>query len=279
MNPMGDYKMNEMMALIISGVLPLGFLFLCLFVFKTPLLLGATFSLLAVGGSMFVGMGMLKNPYTEMMKGKTTIAAGIDSTGIVQPYYAQIQAPYLNIQTRGGAVKWIFDRVGSFIIKPPIKAIAIDDGYEVVWKVKKTDLQAGLNQQYGKPFFMFNPMTQVILTKNMMGTMETSLMVENISLQILNKVNNLENDLDKLDRRLLDFIAPSKILELLQNPFVMGIMIIGMVVCVVIFIGPGISQAMGLGTQAAQGASQTMPAITSTAKALGQTAGVVPWGF
>lgn len=279
MNPMGDYKTNEMMALILAGVLPLGFMLACVFIFKTPLIVGAVFSMMAVGGSMFFGMGMLKNPYTDMMKGKTTIAAGIDSTGIVQPYYAQIQAPYLTINTPKGPVKWIFDRVGSFVIKPPIKAIAIDDGYEVVWKVKKTELQAGLNQQYGKPFFMFNPMTQVILTKNMMGSMETSLMVENISLQVLNKVNNLENDLDKLDRRLLDFIAPSKVLEFLQNPFVMGIIVIGMIICVVIFIGPGISQAIGLGTQAAQGASGTIPAITSTAKTLGESVGVSAWGF
>lgn len=279
MKPMGDYKINEMIALIQAGVLPISFLFVCVFIFKTPLLVGAIFSFMAVGGSMFFGMGVLKNPYTEMMKGKTTIAAGIDSTGIVQPYYAQIQAPYLNIETKKGSVKWIFDRVGSFIIKPPIKAIAVDDGYEVVWKVKKTELQSGLNQQYGKPFFMFNPMTGVILTKNMMGSMETSLMVENISLQVLNKINNLENDLDKLDRRLLDFIAPSKIMEILQNPFVMGLLVIAAIICVVIFVGPGISQALGLGAKASQGASQTIPAITSTAKTMGQSVGVIPWVF
>jgi len=266
-----NYSMQQYMGFGITSFIPLLVLVTVTY-YVNNLLTGLMFGFIAVPISILIGKAYISNPWTSWLEGKSLLALDFASPGKIRAYSVIIELPYLKMKFGRKWIVSLFNRsIASYLMLPrKIKARRNRDGVEML--VPKLDLsqeekenlefnKVNINKDdfaekhfqlegTGAPMLIFNSKTKSFLTKEMLNTMETTLMVEHLALLLAEQVKFLRETARQLSKNVVDLIMPNKFGELLANPYFRILMFIIVLGIMILLFAPQMPKFFGYVEQA-----------------------------
>jgi len=208
--------------------------------------------------SILLGILLMRNEFTPLLRGKGILTIDMNSTGILRPFVVNVYPPFIKAKLNNGIVSDVFDRkaVYNFVVphntKQKKESIAskifnwvtkkqpdLKDGSGAFLDKETGDLYMKLNSEdYQKsrfgyrqyPCLIWNSQVNSFLTKDFLSTQEKEAFAEHA---ILNQ-NKLLEELNRMVfhfcRTSIDLLNPNKGM-LMKNIFwiilIIGILVIG----------------------------------------------------
>lgn len=248
------------MALNVYKVKKYGALGICAFIPTVMFLFGIQgFTFFEALGLFFLGLivsvvianKMLTNPLTDMLEGKGLLVLGLDSTGVIAPFIARVNEPYIEAEFKKKGIFDIFDRKLIHYLRPPRHVNAVKE-FDVTKKIKdkegkEVDQKGNFltihlpEKQEAKSMFAFlhwpvliyNKNLESFITKEMLEEKEALVFKEHLVLYLLKKVENLTNYVRDFARHVIEQSKPG----LLGKLFGGGALFWVVVIIVIIVVG------------------------------------------
>lgn len=255
---MVNYTIKQIISYVVPSAVSVGVFFYSLVFAHFDLITSTILGLITILLSAFIGIQIIKEPFTEMLKGGGVLVFDISSPGFIQPYVAQVKLPYLNIKTKQGWFQSVYNRTIGNYFKTP-KKMVIEENFDEKTGEKK--MQFTVNEEEftnnnfalgNKPLFLWNSKINAFLTKEMVGNMETTLMTEHLALVTLEQQKKLSDDIKNLTRSVVDHFAPSAFGELIQNPVFRILVIVVVIILLILLLGPQLPKIFGYADTATQ---------------------------
>ena len=238
------YKMQKIIGLGISAVFPLFTTIFLLFLTK-DLTVSIFVGVACVPLMVLAGGVLLNNPFREMLEGNGIIVFDITSSGIIKPYIARANMPYIDLKVGKNYFRSIYNRAIGMYLKKPAQIKIDDKGKNIKFELAKDDYSKTYFQLGDNPILFYNSKLQTFLTKEVLAEKENVLMVENTALQTLDQVRSMRKDLHELTRTVVDQFKPSGLGELLRNPIFVMIVVIATVFLLFMFVAPSLPKFFG----------------------------------
>jgi len=247
-----NYGTKQLVGFGIASFIPLLAVVLGVYYGK-DLVTGFVFGFVAIPFAVMIGKYYIQNPWTQWLEGKSLLGLDLASPGKIRAYSVIVDLPYIKMKHGKEWILSLFNRsIASYLMKP-VKIGATRDNDSIYMNVPKLDEEAITNynkvslnkndfvdkhftlEGTGAPMLIFNSKTKSFLTKEMLNTMETTLMVEHLALLLAEQMKLLRNTARQLSKNVVDLIMPNKFGELLANPY-FRILIIGVVLFFIIML-------------------------------------------
>jgi len=229
------YKVKEWFAFMLVGMLPT-VVFAALMLFSS--IVWAVFGWIAMLVLMSViAKAILRNPFTDMLKGNGLLTLNIDSTGKIGIFISRLSQGVLSGFFDGEEVSDSFDRDGVPSIGAPVKTAGsfVRDKEEKNYTLKITDKELydsrfAFNQY---PCLIYNNLASTFVTKTQISNLEKNLVAHNKLIFLAKKVESLNRNTLHFARHVIDQLKPKS--SFMGNmPNWVSIMII---VVVLVFVG------------------------------------------
>lgn len=264
------FKWTRIMSYGIAAFIPLIILVVALLLFKYSLMTATVCAIVGVLGSVFVGRILGGHPWISSLEGKGIWVFDIGSPGFLTPGIAEMtDGKNILIKTASGNYISLFNRAISFYFKKPVKAVIEKGAKSLSFSISKEEYTASNFAFNDQPVFIWNSKTKCLLTKEALGVLETKIMTEHLALLELEQQRELSRDIHGLNRSFFDMLRPSALMDLIQNPLVMAIVVICGVGLILMFAAPQIENFLGITKSAG---SVLTPAVKQGATAISQKA-------
>jgi len=239
-----QYKMQRMMGLGLAAAVPT--LTTVFMIVLTKDIVASTFmGIAAVPLMVFAGGKFITSPWREMLEGDGVIVMDITSSGIIKPFIARPNMPYVDVQVHGNFFRSIYNRSIGMYLKEPEPARMNDTGETIKFELPKDNYSKSYFALADKPILFWNSKLNTFLTKEVLAEKENSLMIENTALQTLDQVRNMRKDLHELTRTVVDQFKPNAFGELLRNPWFVMIIVVTTMFLLFMFVAPMLPKFFG----------------------------------
>ena len=205
------YKIKEVGAFILACLIPMLVFSIVsmLYGFLMGLLFWAIFTALFV----WIAIRMLKNPFTDMLKGAGLLTLNIDSTGLISVFISRLSQGVVSGFFDGREVADSFNRNGVSAINAPVKTKGFweRDKESGCYSLKITDKELydarfAFNQY---PVLIYNNITGSFVTKQQLCNLEKNMIAHNMLVFLSKKVDDLSSALRNFGRYVVDSLKPA----------------------------------------------------------------------
>lgn len=251
-----NYAWKRILSYVVSGFIPVLIFVVINFLYK-DFVASALLAVISVFLSVFIGKALTNHPYIDMLEAHGLVVQDINSSGVIQPYTAAVNLPYLDLLKKN-PLRTIFDRKIAFYLMKPKKAVISEDDECITLRIpKQKDTALNFSMQ-GVPTFLYNSKLNSFITKEFLSTNENSIMTEHLTLVLLDQVRSFRKSVQDLTKHTVDQFAPNKFWGMLKNPWVMAMIIIVVMILVVMMVMPQLPKLLGYASSAA-GSIQGVP--------------------
>jgi len=184
-----------------------------------------------------------KHPLMQMIEGKGILVLTIDSTGIIQPYIAKVNPPYISVKGKKGSVFSVFDRKTISYLKTPKKAemeIKQEGNNKVItMKMKNNEEHKYLFSFDGFPVFIYNKNLETFLSKEALSKLEMNSSVKHMVFYLKKKTEELTSIMRDFARYVIEMSKPRQQFAFLSSWW-FWIIVIAAIVLIVMFFMPNI---------------------------------------
>jgi len=266
-----NYAWKRIVSYVISGLIPF-MVFVIMNLLYKDFVASALVAFISVFLCVFIGRALTAHPYINMLESRGLVVFGINSSGIIQPYTAAVNLPYLDLMKKN-PLRTIFDRKIAFYLMRPKRAELSENEEHVLMTVPKPKHTAINYSMQGTPVFLYNEKLNSFITKEFLSENENSIMTEHLTLVLLDQVRSFRKSVQDLTRHVVDQFAPNKFWGILKNPWVMAMIIIVVMVLVVMLVLPQLPKMLGYASSAASSIQGVPVAKKAGAAALHAIAG------
>lgn len=212
------FKIKEVLGLIVPQLITiLGFMI----IFTTNgFFIAAMSSVLLMVIGLVVGKLIIKNPFTEMLKGNGLLTIPIDSKGILNPFLCTFSKGHINGVFDGEEVKAPFDRKVVFNIEYPEKISMVKDkDANLYLKISQDEISERRFGMYHLPVLLYNAQLGSFITKDWLSEKETHTFARHHIIHANKIAERLTKEITNFGRYIADN-AMQKFKNILSNPIV-----------------------------------------------------------
>lgn len=229
------------------GLVFYGFIYAFIFMFVGILL------------SAFMGVFLLKNPFSMMLEGKGILLLNLDSTGVIRPIIVNVMSPYIRGRLNNTPIKDVFDREAVLNLAAPVKSNipakkTENGGIEI--KLDEETYNRGRFALFHYPVLLYNDQIKSVLTKDFLAEGEKHAFAEHSILFLNRSMEDLTSHVRDFGRYIVDLAKPQQ--SIFKNKWVIIIIVVLVIILAALFAGPIIetlSKTMGPAAQALTGAT------------------------
>jgi hypothetical protein len=169
------------------------------------------FVFFAVGGILGVVLGsfILKHPLLELLEGSGLLILTFDSTGLIKPHIAKVDAPYITSNIKGKPFSTVFDRNAVNYLALPQKAKVETNDENITISLPKEDYHKSHFSFSGTfPCMVYNTVLGEFYTKETLSKFETETFVQHLVLYLNRKVDELSNNIRDFTRYIVEQTKP-----------------------------------------------------------------------
>ena len=167
------YVLKKYALLFMSSILPTVTFLMVIMMGQSGLYAGIYAVVIAIL-MIFVTSWALKNPFTNMLEGKGTLAVTLDSAGLLRFFNVAVVPPFVSGKLDGKEIEDIYDRAAVFNMMPPSKSggTCYETKDKLFIKLEKNDYEKGRMQVMHYPLFIYNKFIDSIVTKEFISDQE-----------------------------------------------------------------------------------------------------------
>lgn len=243
---MNVYKIRKWAATFINGFFPVFFFFVGLLYFDFYLAIALMFVGIILG-SLVSGL-LTRNAFTDMLEGKGLLTLTLDSTGVIDSFITGLKAPFIHGYLKGKEVDGLYNRDIVHYLNTPTKGNVVeieDEKGKITRWLKLPEENKKPENLFGfgpYPCFIFNKNINSYLSKDSLSTFEKDVFTKQHALFILKKTEELGQNIRDFARYIVEQARPKK-LSLLQNKWLLYVIIIAAVIVLMLLFGPALFQA------------------------------------
>jgi len=253
-----QYKMQRLIGLGVAATVPTLVTIMTIALTK-DIVIASFMGMASIPLMVFAGGTFITSPFRRMLEGEGILVLDTTSSGIIKPFIASANMPYIDITVGKKGFRSIYNRTIGMYLKKPQQAKMDDTGETIKFELPKDDYSKSYFTLADKPILFWNSKLNTFLTKEVLAEKENSLMVENTSLQTLDQVRSMRSDLHELTRTVVDQFKPNGIGELLQNPWFVMIVVIATVFLLFMFVAPQLPKFFGYLDAGAKAVAPSIP--------------------
>lgn len=226
---------------------------------------------IAISVSMFMALMMsivanklLDNPFRGMIEGKGLLVFNIDSTGIVRPFLASLDQPYIKGKLFGKKVTDVYDQQAVYRLSTPgvAKAELNENDKELKFILDEESFNKSRFGMFHYPVLIYNNQIKSLITKDFLGDQELKIFSDHQILNLNRKTEELGSYLRDFGRYIVESLKPaSNLLSSIWPYILLG----GVVIVLLVLFGPQIMAAIQGGAapvaQAAGAATDSVGSI------------------
>jgi len=162
--------------------------------------------------SVFIGVVLLKNPFTLMLEGKGILVLNLDSTGVIRPFLVGIDSPFIKGKIGKKDVEDVFNRKSVFELAQPVKAAKKAQYKEkggLILDLSEEMYNKGRFALFHYPVLIYNEQLSTIITKDFLSDAEKNLYIEHVSLYLSQKVRELTTSVTNFGRYIVENLKPA----------------------------------------------------------------------
>ena len=206
---------------------------------------------------VLIGVKLLTNPFSKMLKGKGLLVLNLDSTGVLRPFIVGLSSPYIKGVLNGEVIEDVFDRDAVFNLATPVDnsstAFANERGGLTI-DIDEQEYNQGRFALFHFPVLFWNDQIKSIITKDFLANEEKNAFANHSVLYMNRKMQELTSDIKNFARHIVDSLKPKT--NIFQAKWVMYV-IIGVIVLLIILFFPTIMNLFGGATSAVSGATSS----------------------
>lgn len=201
---------------------------------------------------MMISNKLLANPFTMMLEGKGLLLFKIDSTGIIRPFVASVNSPYIQGKIGRKKITDIFNRKAVFSLTTPGKAEAEMDekNKKLTLNLSEDDFNNSRFGMYHYPVLLYNDQIKSLITKDFLSKQELKIFSDHGVLYLNRKIEELSGHLRDFGRYVVESLKPgNNLLANYLSYFVIG----GVILLLLVLFGPQIMASLQGGAGGAIG--------------------------
>ena len=240
-------------AFCLAGFLPAMALLISAIMFDLFMAIMICMAFLALG--VVLAAKMIDHPMLGLLEGKGMLTMTWDSTGIIETFLVQADAPFVRGKFKNKTKETMFDReIVNYILPPKqgkmVEATTIDNQGNVTGK-KKVLIMPDQEEKpdylfsFGSyPCFIFNKSLDNFLQKSLLSNFESNTFVKHMVLHLLKKTEDLSIHVRDFARYIVEATRPKKN-WFAQNSWVVWMIIIGVIIVLGILFVPALLESFG----------------------------------
>lgn len=159
--------------------------------------------------SVVLGGLLIRHPLLSMAEGAGLGIFTFDSTGLIRPFIAKVQAPYINSRLGNKNFSSVFDRNTVNYLAPIKEARMEETDTEIVLRLPKAEYSEKLFNFAGAfPVLLWNSVLGEFYTKDMLAKLETETFVQHLVLYLNRKTDELSNSVRDFARYIVEQTRP-----------------------------------------------------------------------
>ena len=252
-------KARRLVTYFVTGIFPFLTFFLGL-VFVKDINISAVLAVLMAFIMVWISNLVSSTPWVRIVESDALLCLNISSTGIIEPYLLQVEAPYAIGRIRGKLRKLFFDRGGIFYLLNPKKGVLKEENTTITVSFEKNNYNATRFDLQGVTTFLYNEQLNNFLTKDFFAEKEQQLFLKNQAFSIHTQLEEVSKQLNYYASYINEKLLKGKFLGL--DPLLL-ILAVGIILVAILF-GPNIidliNSTLGHASSSIQGASQQVTA-------------------
>lgn len=160
---------------------------------------------------MVIANKMLANPFRQMIEGKGLLVFNMDSSGIIRPFIANLNQPYVKGKLFGKNISDIFNRKAVFNLTSPKEATGTFDKKKNIISINVDEEQFN-NSRFGMyhyPVLVYNNQIKSLVTKDFLSSRELEVFSDHGVLYLKNKIDELSGHMRDFGRYIVESLKPS----------------------------------------------------------------------
>lgn len=235
------FKVKKYAAFILAGFLPAILMFVALL--QWGITYGYLLFFAGVVLAVVLGTKLLDNPFMGMLEGSGLVIFTFDSTGVIKPFLARVNPPYLKSNVHGRNFSTVFDRNTVSYLATPQEAEVTQEKETIKIELPKDQYNNALFSFSGTfPVLVYNSILGEFYTKEMLSKLETETFVQHLVLYLNRKVDELSNSVRDFARYVVEQTKPK--MNIFQSK-VFWIVIIVAIALLLLLFAPQIMKTLG----------------------------------
>ncbi len=229
------FNIKEKLAFVLAGFIPV-VVGVLIYIQTEDFLLFGVGCILSICIGCFLYPFIIKNPFSEMLKGKGYLVFVIDSVGIIDPFLVYKDGNFL--KNKEYKIESVFNRNMTTYIKAPQK---IKQNKEInnILTIPTDNPKQYEFGMLGFPCFIYSSILKSFISKDELSKKEYHLLTNHLLLNIQSKIDKMrENDTTILRYYSDKFFSSNGILGFLSNPstIIWGFIIV--LIVIILIFGP-----------------------------------------
>lgn len=221
--------------------------------------------------SLIFGVFLLKNPFTLLLEGKGVLCLDVSSSGIIKPFIANINQPYVRAKLQGEDIEDVFDRQTVSQLADPEKKgqfifITKDkDGQPlkdkgIFFMLPESEYNKARFALFHYPVLIYNSQLKTFMTKDILSEIEKNVFSEHLVLYLNRKIEELTSHIRDFGRYIVELTKPKEG-GFFRNKWVWIVILVGLGILAAIF-APYIISAIKGGISTVQSTAVGSAAVT-----------------
>lgn len=192
---------------------------------------------------LLIGNRLIDNPFRSMIEGKGLLVLNIDSTGIIRPFIASLNQPYVKGKVSGNWINDIYNRKAVFNLSTPgVASASLDDKKKVLsFTLNEEQFNNSRFGMFTYPVLIYNNQIKSLITKDFLSQQEMTVFSEHLILYLNRKTEELNGYLREFGRYIVESLKPGGNNWSSWLPY---IIIGGAVILLLVLFGPQIVGAL-----------------------------------
>jgi len=227
-------RIKKIAGIFLAGILPV-ILYSMFLLSGWGLLFSSIAALIGIVLGYFIFSLLYRHPIFQMVEGKGLLVLTIDSTGVIKPFLAKVNPPFV-ISKKGSTV---FDRKSVSYIKPPADAKLEKTEDETIIKLPNTKVHENLFAFSSFPVLIYNQNLETFLSKEALSKMELNSTVTHSVIYLKRKTEELTSIMRDFARYVVEMSKPKPAFAFLSNWWFWILIIGALAIVLMLFLKGG----------------------------------------
>jgi len=231
-------------ALSIAGCLPTMGFFIGLTFYGFYMGIGCFLACLGVG--IFAAAKLTQNPFSLMTEGKGILVFNMDSTGIIRPFIASLNPPFIKGSFNKESMNDVYDRSSVLSLAPPIKnGTANMEKNKIVIELEEGAFNSSRFGMFHYPVIIYNSQIKSCITKDFLSEQEKLSFAEHGVLYLNRKLEELTSVVRDFGRYVVELTKPKE--SIFKNKWFITALVVFAIIMVILFAKPILNSLGGIG--------------------------------
>lgn len=205
-------KIKKVFGIFLAGILPL-ILYTMFLLSGWGLLYSSVAGIIGIILGYFIFSLLYKHPLLQMLEGKGLLILTIDSTGVIKPFLAKANPPF--VSSKLGST--IFDRKAVAYLKPPVSANLKNESDKYIIEIPKDDLHENLFSFSSFPVLIYNRNLETFLSKETLSKLELDGTIKHLVIYLKKKTEELTSIMRDFARYVVEMSKPRQTFAFLSS--------------------------------------------------------------